>query len=538
MITPVWIIGFTGHRPKNAPGRTSAEMAHLAPIIRQELLALKTKAEAQQGRAEFLCGVAAGADIIAAREAEALGMPVHVILPMPQAYFEEDFQGDAFQADLQQARRFIALAEQGTGGATFRIAHGSQLRDDCYYDVGSQIVYASDAVIALWDGIEAPPVLIQDDSGKSISPGRGGTADVIALAKADRMPYLKGKKTTEGYRWLETPVRCIQSVTGEVTGDVSNFASPTDAGLAEMKAIQHAADAEHGIQKPLTSAKELMEFVDRGAQDWATKLRGALLGGSILHFAASIIAAISAGAQQVFKDKWQATPPSLAGIELALVLGAIGLMLWSHYKHAQARWLELRVATELVRGLLGAGRLLDPLFPLSTDHLPGWRRFSLSVGLAIWRDVSASVPPKPEEAFEAEKKAYLEKRIVDQLKHFEKYDPHHRHWWHGTAHIAGPVTAVAAVVFIVLALIHKVEVYLHPEAHKAPDSLPSTLLYYFLPIALPLLAGAVTSLQSVTDVKRRAQVYPEMVERLKSARDFLPAIRTPASLRRFVRRTE
>jgi hypothetical protein len=97
---------------------------------------------------------------------------------------------------------------------------------------------------------------------------------------------------------------------------------------------------------------------------------------------------------------------------------------------------------------------------------------------------------------------------------------------------------VAAVVFIVLALIHKLEVYLHPEAHKAPDSLPSTLLYYFLPIALPLLAGAVTSLQSVTDVKRRAQVYPEMVERLKSARDFLPAIRTPASLRRFVRRTE
>lgn len=292
MITPVWIIGFTGHRPKDTPGRTSAEMAHLAPIIRQELLALKTKAEAQQGRAEFLCGVAAGADIIAAREAEALGMPVHVILPMPQAYFEEDFQGDAFQDDLAQARRFIALAEKGTGGATFRIAHGSQLRDDCYYDVGSQIVYASDAVIALWDGVEAPAVLIQDDSGKSISPGRGGTADVIALAKADRMPYLKGKKTTEGYRWLETPVRCIQSVTGEVTGDVSNFASPTDAGLAEMKAIQHAADAEHGIQKPLTSAKELMEFVDRGAQDWATKLRGALLGGSILHFAASIIAAI------------------------------------------------------------------------------------------------------------------------------------------------------------------------------------------------------------------------------------------------------
>jgi hypothetical protein len=538
MITPVWIIGFTGHRPKDSPGRSSAELEHLAPVIRQELLALKSKAELQKGRAEFLCGIAAGADLIAAREAEALGMPVHVILPMPQAHFEEDFQGAAFQADLEHARRFIDLAQKGKGGATFRIAHSSQLRDDCYYDVGSQIVYASDAVIALWDGVEAPEIQIQDQSGKKISPNRGGTADVVALAEADRMPYLKGKTTAEGYRWLPTPVRCIHSATGQVTGDISTFASPTDAGLAEMKALQHAADAEHGIQKPLTTAKELMAFVDRGAKDWAKKLRGALLWGSILHFAASIIAAVSAGAQQVFKDEMRSVPPVLASVELAFVLAAIGLMLWSHYKHAQARWLELRLATELVRGLVSAGRLLDPLFPLSTDHLPGWRRFSLSVGLAIWRDASTQSPPKPEDAFVAERAAYLKDRIEDQLAHFEKYDPHHRHWWHGIAHIAGPVTAVAAVIFIVMALIHKVEVFLHPQDHKKVDSFLSTLIYYFLPIALPLLAGAVTSLQSVTDVKRRAHVYPEMAERLKSAKDFLPAIRTPASLRRFVRRTE
>jgi hypothetical protein len=187
---------------------------------------------------------------------------------------------------------------------------------------------------------------------------------------------------------------------------------------------------------------------------------------------------------------------------------------------------------------VSSGRLLDPLFPISTDHLPGWRRFCLSVGLAIWRDISSKLPPKPEDAFLEEKQAYLEDRIEDQLRHFEKNDPSKRHWWHRMAHIAGPATAVAAAFFIIVALIHKVQVYLHPHDHAKPDSLLSTLIYYFLPIALPLLAGAVTSLQSVTDVKRRAQVYPEMAERLKSARDFLPAIRTQASLRRFVRRTE
>ena len=542
MITPVWIIGFTGHRPQESPGRTSGEMEHLAVKIREELGVLKTKAEAQGGRAELFCGVAAGADLIAAREATALDMPVHVILPMPESHFKEDFEGAAFQADWQQAQYYIRRAKEGTGGATFRIVHGSHLRDDCYYDVGSQIVYASDAIIALWDGKEAPPVQITDSTGKIISSGRGGTADVIDLANADRMPYLKGKEPKNGYRWLSTPVRRINTVTGEVDGDASSFASASDAGLAEMKAIQHAADAEHGIIKePLNTAKALMDFVDRGAKDWATRLRGALLCGSMLHFAASVIAAISAGSQTVLQG-WQ--PPVLAGVELALVLAAIGFMLWSHYKQAQARWLELRVATELVRGLVSSGRLLDPLFPIATDHLPGWRRFCLSVGLTIWSDASTAAAPgaTSEQVFADEKAAYLEDRIKNQISHFEKYDPHHRHWWHGYAHIAGPLTSAAAVVFILNALLHKIQHTMaeHASTHATPEEprLGGTLIYYFLPIALPLLAGAVTSLQSVTDVKRRAYVYPEMVERLKSASEFLPVIRTPASLRRFVRRTE
>ncbi len=540
MITPVWIIGFTGHRPKNAPGRTSAELEHLASTIRQELLALKTKAEAQQGRAEFLCGVAAGADIIAAREAEALGMPVHVILPMPLAYFKEDFKDDALQADLEHARRFIDLAQKGKGGATFRIAHGSQLRDDCYYDVGSQIVYASDAIIALWDGVEPQEIQIQDATGKRISPDRGGTADVIALAEADRMPFLKRKKPAEGYRWLSTPVRCIHSAKGEVTGDISNFASPTDAGLAEMKALQHAADVEHGTEKRISSAKELMDFVDHKATDWAKWLRTALLCGIGFHFIASLTAAVSAASQKAFVGIW--TPSVLASVELAFVLIAIGIAIWAHGKHVQARWLELRLATELARGLFAAGRLSDPLFPIATDHLPGWRRYCLSVGLSIWRDAHGtfSSAATPEDCFAKEKQDYLEKRIEDQLQHFEKNDPKVRYRWHHLANLASPILSVAAVIAIVNALIHKVHDAKSLLAEKPlPDAtLAATLLYLFLPIALPLLAGAVASLQSVTDVKRRAQVYPEMVERLKSARDFLPAIRTPASLRRFVRRTE
>lgn len=263
MITPVWIVGFTGHRPKNAPGRTSAELEHVAPLIRQELASLKAKAEAQGGRADFLCGVAAGADVIAAREAAALGMAVHVILPMPQEEFEKDFAGPEFQDDLGLTRKFIQEAKAGVNGATFRVMLGTQLRDECYYDLGAQIVYASDAILALWDGQPPSPVATTG----SDSAGRGGTADIVDLARADCMPYLRGKATKQGYVWRATPTRLINSVTGEITGSADDFAIATDAGLAEIAALAHAADAEHGAQKPLETVQALMEFIDRGAKD-------------------------------------------------------------------------------------------------------------------------------------------------------------------------------------------------------------------------------------------------------------------------------
>jgi len=537
MITPVWIVGFTGHRPKNSPGRSSAELEHFAPLIRRELSALQAKAVAQGGRAEFLCGVAAGADVIAAREASALGMAVHVILPMPEHEFEKDFAGPEFQEDLVMARRFIQEAKDGVNGGTFRVMIGTQLRNECYYDLGAQIVYASDILLALWDGQPPSPVA----TSGSDSAGRGGTADVIDLAKGDCMPYLRGKSTKHGYVWRSTPIRLINTITQEVTGSIDDFASGTDAGLAEIKAIQHAADAEHGIQKPLETVQSLMEFIDRGAKDWAGRLRRHLLGGSLLHFVASLTAAVSAGIQKTAMGKW--TPTGLAAIELALVLAAIGIMLWSHWKHAQARWLELRLATELTRGLVASSRLVDPLFPIATDHLPGWRRFCLSVGLTIWQDKAtrpscADSPDAAQACLEEDKQHYMTQRINDQLHHYQTYDPHKRHWWHGCAHIAGPATSVLAVVFIVIALMHKVDQAMHSDAQHHDPKLWESLLYYFLPIALPLIAGAIASLQSVTDAKRRAQVYPEMVERLRSAQQLLPALRTPTSLRRFVHRTE
>lgn len=543
MITPVWIAGFTGHRPKDAPGRTKAELERLGPVIREQLEKLQEKAAKAGGRVEFFCGVAAGADLVAARAAESLHMPVHVILPMPEDEYARDFAD--MPGEWATAKSFIDRARRGEDGATLRISTGAQLRDECYYDLGTEIVEASDAVIACWDEIAAPEVKI-DESAPHRLDGRGGTADVVDLARADRMPFVTGEKASRDRQWLPTPLILINSLTGIVTGDASAFARENDAGLVELRFIAKAARAEHGTKTTLKTAEELFKFVNQGANDWAVRLRRALVVGSTLHFLASLTGTIAAGLQKVKIGVW--TPPALALVELSLVFIAIGVMLWMKWKQAQARWLELRLATELMRGILAAGRSIDPLRPVAGERLPSWRRFCLSVGLVVWRsaaDAAKGASGTETVIFDRDAKRYLEERVLDQHGHFTKYNPSERHRRFLLITRFRRIASTLAVIFIMVALCRKyldartASVLAAAATSTASDlKLWESVIYYFLPVFFPLVAGTMALMQNVNDTGRRAHVYPEMMQRLAAARDMLPAVRTPAAMRRFVRRTE
>jgi hypothetical protein len=157
----------------------------------------------------------------------------------------------------------------------------------------------------------------------------------------------------------------------------------------------------------------------------------------------------------------------------------------------------------------------------------------MSVGIMVCREKASA--PFVLEKFKID---YSNDRLEDQIDHYQTYDPKKRHWWHGCANVTGSAASILAIGFVLNTLIHKVSLAQDPHASHDLPTLPQALLYFFLPIALPLAAGVVASLQFVTDSKRRAQVYPEMVERLEYAKAFLPSLRTVASLRRFVQQTE
>lgn len=518
-IEPVWIIGFTGHRPSDESGRTKAELIKLEPTISAQLQKLAELAKERGGRADLLCGLAVGADLLAARAAWNLKMAVHVILPLPEEVFlaHKDFLTDP---DAKaEAQFFISAAKRGEHKSTFRVARGSHLEPECYSDLGHQIVEASDAILAVWDG--KPPV----------SEKPGSTAEVVKLAQADQMPYLKeGKKLKDGYRWLPTPCIRIDSKTGTVSGDVSVFASTADAGYAEFHEVAHAAANKLGSDAGDGTMKSLLSRLDEHATDWAKTLRWTLVGGVFLHGIASLTAAGSAAWQLLLgTDPHHDLAVLMTASELALISTAMLLGVFIHWRHGQARWIELRLATELLRGLVDSRQLLDPLYPLVTQHLPGWRRFCLSVGLRI----VAQHGQKWE--LEDEIPRYQKDRIDEQVKHFTEKNPA-RHAWFRIAHRIGPVAGWLAIPVVLAAFCYKLG---HHETDPCqPLIWWQTLVYKFLPIALPLIAGVSAALQSVNDAPRRAQVYPEIIQRLLADRHFADAIRSKPGFRRLVARTE
>jgi hypothetical protein len=345
------------------------------------------------------------------------------------------------------------------------------------------------------------------------------------------MPYLKpGKKVKDGYQWLETPCLLINSTTGAVSGDASTFAADTDAGYAEIHEVAHAAASKLGTNTGDGTMQSLLERLDAHATDWAKILRWMLVTGVVLHGIASLTAAGSAAWQLILgTEPHHHLAVFMTAAELTLISVAVLLGVYMHWRHGQARWIELRLATELLSGLVEARQLLAPLYPVVTQHLPGWRRFCLSVGLRIvaqhgqqWELVS-------------EIARYQEKRIDKQIGYIEKNNPA-RHIWFRIARRMGPVAGVLAIPVVILALRYKLGH--HDTDPCQPLIWWETMLYKFFPIALPLIAGVAAALQTVNDTPRRSQVYPEIIERLRADRHFATAIRSQSGFRRLVARTE
>lgn len=110
-----------------------------------------------------ISNLAIGADQVFARVVLALNGSLEVIIPCLQVESSFDTAGD-----LQSYR---ALLSRATKITTMPFTQPSE---DAYLAAGQEVVRASDHLIAVWDGRPAR--------------GKGGTADVVAHARASGVP--------------------------------------------------------------------------------------------------------------------------------------------------------------------------------------------------------------------------------------------------------------------------------------------------------------------------------------------------------------
>jgi len=148
------VVGFTGHRQL-------ADAAGVDSAITEVLEELQREAP---GEWIAMSSAAAGADLIFVRAALDLGLGWEAVLPLPLVDFERDFPPEEWKdvkTLLGRAEHLEVAAEPGS-------------REEAYLTGGFEIVNNCDVLLAVWDGLPAR--------------GKGGTADVVAYARAMNRP--------------------------------------------------------------------------------------------------------------------------------------------------------------------------------------------------------------------------------------------------------------------------------------------------------------------------------------------------------------
>jgi hypothetical protein len=449
--------------------------AAAAPAVRTVLEALR-----REGPGEWiaLSSAAAGADTLFAQQALALGLAWHVVLPLPPAEFRNDFS----PAEWKVTEALLPEAEQ------VRVIGESGSRDNTYLDCGMETVNDCDMLIALWDG--------------QPTRGRGGTADIVAYA-----------------RELKKPLVIIDAVTFETRRENFERFMPHDRSLDYFNALPEAPAVAEPVAGGITPAAltpivAFQQKVDHAASRGAPQYRRLIASIVLLHVLATLIAAAA------LAFEWHlATVP---WFKLFCLLGALGVALALRHAGTHHHWVHCRLAAEITRSALATWGL-PRAAPLFEDlDLAEFRQLTRTLHILHRR--AASARPVPMAEF---KQSYLAQRVDDQLAYYrhrlDRALPLLRR-----LHLGFWIATVLAILCTAAYALHLGEL-----PHGTEE-----LLYYFLPISLPVVAAAFISLISVYDLQRRVARYRETEHLLESSRSQIAFSQTWTSLERVVQKTE
>ncbi|MBL9205284.1 MAG: hypothetical protein JNN01_09380 [Opitutaceae bacterium] len=464
------VVGFTGHR-------NLANPALIAASLESALRSLK-----EDGTGEWiaLSSIAAGGDVLFTRQALALKLAWHCVLPLPAAEFRKDFS----EADWKTVESLLPQAEQ------VRVIAENGEREDAYLDAGMETVHACDVLLAVWDGEAAR--------------GKGGTADVIAYA-----------------RDLKKPLLIIDATSGALRREQFDAFTSRDHELDFLNSLPAAPESAYAAANPFEAPAVVFQFqkaADHAATQSAPHFRRLIGSTVLLHVAATLVAAAAlAFSLHIAILPW---------IKLVCVVGALLVALAIRHYRAQHNWVRCRLAAELGRSSLATWGLPRAAAMFENLELPEIRQLARTLQTLHRR--AANARPVPMSVF---KERYLADRIDDQLGYYQRRLsqalPQLARLRFGFA----AATLLAIVCTAAYAIDHTWHLAWFPAVGEQ-------WFYYFLPISLPVVAAAFMSFISINDLHRRVARYREMRHVLERARIQIGVSQTWNSLEKIVARTE
>jgi hypothetical protein len=458
------VVGFTGHRQLADPAGVARAVTTIIEELRRE----------SPGEWIALSSAAAGADLLFVRTALDLGLGWEAFLPLPLVDFERDFPAEEWppvKALLARAEHTEIAAEPGS-------------REEAYLVGGFEIVNRCDVLFAVWDGQPAR--------------GKGGTADVVAYARAMGRPIVILNPDTKAVRR-------------------ENFAKLKlhDSNLKYLNEVPGPADTTPATARDRVAG--FMQKVDDAATHSAPNFRRLIATTVWLHVAATALAT----ATLALGWHWVALPWG----KLSLLLAALGVAFVVRQQRTHHHWTRCRLAAEITRSALaiwGLPRATRLFADFDWAGLEPLRR-SLDV---LHRRAAREAPPD----FDTFKQQYLAGRIDDQLAYFARQEAKAvpllgRLRWGFLLSSTGAILFTAAYA-------------LEETFHWAVPDLVRALGFNLAPILLPVLAAAFISLISINDLHRRVARYREMCIRLQTVRPEIMHSQTWAGLERAIAKAE
>lgn len=467
MLTPIFLAGFSGHRPSDETGRTDSDLEGRRVQIEAVFTELLGKCEKYSGRLEILCSISAGADTIACEVAISMRLPLHVVLPKPLDTYSDELK-ETSPCWWKRIERIISHVREGQNRSSLQVVEGSPRSPDCYVAANRKILEGSDFMVFLSD--------------ESAIQTKGGTNQFLAKVKSLNRPHYVVSTTSEALA---------------ASGIDEFFSSQVFLnGLQPFKDINTHLENFNPTSN-LSTDKHLRHVLEDLAGNSSRWFRFGSTISVVFHGIATLVAAFIAANMNRFQDP--STPLFLTGIEFFLVSTALIIVSLHHRLHTQRIWLSCRMAREIIRGVDAYACILDPFSSAVHRVSDHWSRLALTVMLDTRSRCGHSAD------WEALREKYVRDRLLQQRDdYFRKKQGVASRGYDYMARFTR-IIALLAVITVAISFSHKGLHWIHSDSTIA-------IIVYFLPIGLPLLAGMTASLSTFLDFGRRSMRYATMVQ--------------------------